>query len=346
MRIGIEKTCITRAPSARAGRGLPLASRGIASRTTTWRGAQARGCSSATQSRALVEIETRRPRTRPPGRPTPGRVRRPPRHRSTSGCSRSRAATAGAGTLTPPLITMSSIRPSTVSRPSSSRRPASEVRNQPSTSAPAVSSGSPSYPSKSVGPPIRIRPSVPIATPPRPAACRRRRSRRRSRAEPYVATTRSPSSVRPARGARVDRTAAEQDGVRGAQRGDVRGVVEEPVQLGRHQRGEPRVAARSGHSVDRLVPGHQRPADHLHARRRTTAAGRAPTARPRRAGARWRRPRPAPRPATAAPAWARRSTRRSRRPGARRPAVEPARGGRRPRRSPTPRASPSSPAER
>ena len=61
--------------------------------------------------------------------------------------------------MTPPLTTMSSTRPSTCSRPSSSSRPASEVRNQPSTSTSAVAAGSPSYPSKSVGPAIRIRPS-------------------------------------------------------------------------------------------------------------------------------------------------------------------------------------------
>ena len=59
---------------------------------------------------------------------------------------------------------MSSSRPSTWSRPSSSNRPASAVRNQPSTSTSAVRAGSPSYPSNSVGPPIRIRPSAPIAT--------------------------------------------------------------------------------------------------------------------------------------------------------------------------------------
>ena len=77
---------------------------------------------------------------------------------ATAGCSRSRRATAGAGTLTPPVTTMSSSRPSTWSRPSSSMRAASEVRNHPSTSASAVSAGSPSYPSNSIGPAIRSRP--------------------------------------------------------------------------------------------------------------------------------------------------------------------------------------------
>ena len=52
---------------------------------------------------------------------------------STWRCSRSRSATAGTGIFTPPLITTSSMRPTIWSRPSSSKRPASEVRNQPST---------------------------------------------------------------------------------------------------------------------------------------------------------------------------------------------------------------------
>ena len=85
-----------------------------------------------------------RPRRRRAGCPTPRRARRSPPPSSTSGWARSRAATAGPGTLTPPLTTTSSTRPSTCSRPSSSIAPASEVRNHPSTSTCAVSSGSPS----------------------------------------------------------------------------------------------------------------------------------------------------------------------------------------------------------
>ena len=53
---------------------------------------------------------------------------------ATSGCSRSTASTACGATFTPPVMTTSSSRPVTVSRPSS-RRPASRVRNQPSANA-------------------------------------------------------------------------------------------------------------------------------------------------------------------------------------------------------------------
>ena len=107
------------------------------------------------------------------------------------------------------------------------------------------------------------------------------------------------------------------------------------------------VAARRGASrprAHRLVPGDQRAADHLHARRRTTAAAPAPSARPRRAGARWRRPRRARRRARAAPAsGAPVEPGRLDDQARRRPDRRASRGGRRPRRSPTPRASPSSP---
>ena len=152
-------------------------------------------------------------------------------------CSRSRAATAGVGTLTPPLTTTSSSRPSTCSRPSSSSRPASEVRNQPSTSASAVAAGSPSYPSNSVGPPSRIRPSSadrdrdPVEGTAVVDAAAGGLGHAVGRHHP------DPGRLGPLPQQRVDRPAAEQHRVQARQGRDVCLRVEQPVELGRHQRG-------------------------------------------------------------------------------------------------------------
>ena len=167
VRIGIEKTrtsVIALTPAARRRSTLPLASSGSASSDDQLARRPRPRVHAPPPSRGPRRARGRRPPRRPRAGPTRRRARRPPRRRSPPGARAAGRRRRRCGTLTPPLITMSSSRPSTWSRPSSSNRPASAVRNQPSTSTSAVSAGSPSYPSNSVGPPIRIRPSAPIAT--------------------------------------------------------------------------------------------------------------------------------------------------------------------------------------
>ena len=113
------------------------------------------------------------------------------------------------------------------------------------------------------------------------------------------------------------------------------------MQLGRHQRDERRgarqravAAANEACSLEqhRLVPGDQRAADHLHARRRTTAgsaSSHGPVAPSRRADAAHRGEHRGAR--TAPPAWARPSSRTSPRPAARARPARPARPPARPR---------------
>ena len=294
---------------------------------TSCRGAHERGCASPTQSRASSSVERRRRRTRPPACPTPRRVRRAPRPPSTAGCSRSRAATAGAGTLTPPLTTMSSTRPSTCSRPSSSSRPASEVRNQPSTS---TSRGQ-----------LRV-----AVVPVEEHRARRSGSVRRRRWPDRDPVQRDPVVDAAARGLRrAVRRHHAHPGVGRARRGA-------PGRSGRRRAapcGSVRSASTSASSSSRCSwVGHQ--GDERRPRRRSTAAAseawsssstggvrrptsdrqttctpgdvrrrqrQQPAARRRRAGARSRRPRRAPRRGTAPPASAHRSSRTSRPPAAR-----------------------------
>ena len=136
---------------------------------------------------------------------------------------------------------------------------------------------------------------------------------------------RHPGRGRPLAQSGVDRSATDQDRAERPQGRGLGGVVEHPVQLGRHQRDEVEVAGRrgrrdravlveQGRRVSRRRATGRRPA----ARRRTTPAGRAASARRPRGGAPWPRPTPGPPRGTAPRAWARPRTRTSRRPPVRR----------------------------
>ena len=275
VRIGIEKTLISRAPSARAGRACRWRSSGIASSTHELPRRPGARVLVADPVARLVEVERRRRRTRPPGCPTPRRGRRAPRPPSTAGCSRSRAATAGAGTLTPPLTTTSSTRPSTCSRPSSSSRPASEVQE------PAVDQHLGGQLRVAVVPVEERRPGDPDPAVgvdrdrhPVQRRSRRRRSRRRSRpsrTSPPPARPPPRPRARAAPGRSGRRRAAPCAKLRSA---SASAVVEQPVQLGRHQRDERR---RRRARLARTTRGPRA----APARARRPATGR-PPARPRR----------------------------------------------------------------
>ena len=159
------------------------------------------------------------------------------------------------------------------------------MRNQPSTRTSAVSSGSPSYPSKSIGPrdpdPAVRRRSRPRR---RRAAPRRTRSRPRSRSS----RTSPPPARRPPRPARAGRG---RSGRRRAGRVEARAAARRPASSSRWSwvgtsevysrvpAGGDHRECRSRRAEHRVVPGQQRPARPPAAPRRTTAAARAPTAR-------------------------------------------------------------------
>ena len=118
--------------AARSRSGLPLGSSGISSTRTSWlRRPRPRATrrSRSSRSASSPSSPTTKATTRSPhsssGTPSTSTRARP-------GCSRIRAATAGAGTFTPPLMITSSARPVTRSRPSSSIWPRSSVPSQPS----------------------------------------------------------------------------------------------------------------------------------------------------------------------------------------------------------------------
>ena len=145
VRRGIEKTCtgdgLTGRPGGPAGPPCRWAAGAGTGAQTNSRGAHERGCTMLIQSRRSGS--SAEPTTTATSRwPHSGSGRPKTSACSTSRCWRSRAATTSTGIFTPPLITTSSMRPRTWSRPSSSKRPASEVRNQPSTTVSAVSPGS------------------------------------------------------------------------------------------------------------------------------------------------------------------------------------------------------------
>ena len=238
----------SRTASATARRsGLPVCSSGKASRTCSARGAAGAPSRSATQGRRSSRSGAA------PGAGTTAATTRCPHSSSgrpkttasaTSGCSRSAASTADGATFTPPLITTSSSRPCTVSRPSSSD--------------PGVAGAEPAVDEGGRG---------------------RRRDRGGSPARGSARPARRPSATRtptPASGTPVVDAAAgglghavgghhghalgpragEQGGVRGGA-ADEHGVegpqrvglgVEEPAQLGGHERG---VAAAGGHAGHR-----------------------------------------------------------------------------------------------
>ena len=190
---------------------------------------------------------------------------------ATAGCSRSRAATAAAGTFTPPLTTMSSTRPSTLSRPSSSSRPASEVWNQPSTRAlRVVAPRRRGSRRRASGPAIRTRPSAASASPTPSSGRPSYTQPPQVSAMPYVATTRTPASVARARSAASTGPPADEHGVERRQRVALRGRVEPAVQLGRHHRqeaaGRRDVGERAVAQDHRPVTGHQRADHHVEAR--------------------------------------------------------------------------------
>ena len=238
---------------------------------------------------------------------------------SMAGCSRSRAATAGRGTFTPPLTTTSSIRPSTCSRPSSSSRPASEVRNQPSTSdlgrqrrvaVVPLEQGRPADPDPAAGA-DRERDAVQRVAVVDAAARGLGRAVRRDHVH-----ARRPRPARAAPG-RSGRRRAARCGRRAARRASR--VVEQPVQLGRHQRHEPGVprrprprpsrAPRAAAARGRRPASGRSPAPP----RRTTPAAPAATARAAQPARRRRHRREHGAGARAPPASARRSSPRSRR---------------------------------
>ncbi len=343
-----DRACRDHASSRSASRsGLPLSSSGIASRVTTSRGAHDRGCAADTQSRAASSGPARRPsrprprRRPPPGGPTPRRGRRAPRPHARPGARAAARRPPGVGTLTPPLTTTSSSRPSTCSRPSSSSRPASEVRNHPSTSERGRQLGVAVVPLEE-GRPADPDPAVRRRSParPRPGDARRRRSRRRSprsrtsprRARPApAARARSDASIGPPPSSTVRKV---RSAVTSSGSSSIRcsWVGTSETNRGRRRRcgtGRRLHERRVLLEQDRLVPGHQGAADHLHAGDVRRAAAPAATGRWRRAGGPTPRPRPARPDGRGRRAWARRSTRTSRPRSARarraRPASRPAR---------------------
>ena len=96
--------------------------------------------------RGRARARRRAPRARSPTRPTPGAGGRRRRPRRRCGCSSSTASTSAGATFSPPVTIVSHLRPITVRRPSSSRRPRSPVRSA-------------SHSPTTVGPEMRISPS-------------------------------------------------------------------------------------------------------------------------------------------------------------------------------------------
>ena len=311
VRIGIETTLIavTHAarPGAPAGRACRWAAAGSRRQPRARAAPSGRGWTSATQSRSASRRlgRGRRAASTAPG--TNATTRLP--HSSsgtpststaaTAGCSRSRAATATAGTFTPPLTTTSSTRPSTDSRPSSSIRPASEVRYQPSTRVlrgelrvvdVLLEQGRTADPDPAAvadrdGHAVEGQAVVDAAARGLRGAVRRDDADRRPRPP---ARRRAGSIGPPPRSTVCARRRAAVASC----------VVEQPAELGRHQGDEPPVARRPAVALEqhRLVPGDQRPHDRPARRRRTSAAAPAPTDPSRRAAARTPRPRRARRP--------------------------------------------------
>ncbi len=239
VRIGIEKTCIRRAPVSASAVGLAVGEpRDRVEEHELARCPRARVLR-GDPAPAPRRGRDRRPRTPPPGFPTRGRVRRAPPASATAGCRRSRRRDGRCGHVDA-AADHHVVDPAEHGQPAVLVEPAGVGGQEPAVhqrlggqlrvTVVPVEQRRPGDPDPALGAdrdrhPVQRHPVVDAA------AGGLRRAVRRHHPQPLVG--------RPGPEPGVDRAAAEQDGVRGAQRGEVRLAVEQPEQLGRHQRGEP-----------------------------------------------------------------------------------------------------------
>ena len=303
VRIGMDqvtvvKEALTPAPRSATRSTLPLARSGSASRTTTSCGAHARGCAAPTQSPGRLPAERadhERHDPLPPlrvvdadhlrghdvgVRAEPGRHRRQ-RHLHTAA---DHHVVEPAEHLEPAVLVeaagVGGVEPPVHQR----------LRRQPGVAVVPVEEHRPGEPDPPVGAQRDRHPVERHAVVHAPAGGLRRAVRRH---HPDAEVLRA----RPER--RVDGSAAEQHRVHRPQRRHVGGRAEQPVQLGRDQRGVRRVPPAV---EDRRVAGQQGPDDHLHARDVRRRQGQRPAPGPAEPADRRAAPRPAPRRARAAPA--------------------------------------------